>query len=57
MGVKLCERYKFYSVAVLTDCNVFSYSPCCLQCFKLYTSKITEKQKRNYMYENTFMGA
>ena len=57
MVVKLCEWYKFYSVvSSLTGCNVFTYSPGYLQCFKFYTTKITKKQKRNYMYENTFMG-
>ena len=57
MVVKLCEWYKFYSVAAsLTGCNVFKYSTCYLQCFKFYTCKITKKQNRNYMYENTFMG-
>ena len=45
-----------YVVSVpLTGCNVFSYSPCYLLHFKLFVSKITEKGKRNYMYENIFM--
>ena len=57
MAVKLCKRYNFYSVvSSLTGCNVFTYSQCYLQCFKFYTSKITEKKNRNYMYENIFMG-
>ena len=56
-GYKLFEWCKFYSVVVLTGCNGFTYSPCYLQYFKFFASKVTEKQKRNYMYKNIFMGA
>ena len=27
MGAKHCERFKFYSVVVLTGCNEYFYSP------------------------------